>query len=577
MSAAGQTLLARTIGIRAAGTAGGVVLLAGPGLAGGLNVFAFNAATRGFVGATSLPAYNNVRKFLVVNGVLYAGVGLPNPTASPSLKTGRILRWDLSGAFPYAVTEVGQVDSAASELALHEGRLFVTTWPDAELTSGKLAGLFMSPPLHGAGPGLDAGDAASWTRVWVASDYEPDPVTARSYGGGALASFGGYLFWGTMHVPLVSTELHAAAYPADFPSTTAGQVDWFVKSERAISLFRGRAFGTASQAIDLAYGLPSLPVYVPGSPGSWQTLPNGMGGAAPLFGVPGMGNPFNNYTWTMSVYDGRLWVGTMDWSYLFGELFSTFFPGAATPSVYGGASALRGADLWNFVSPSCPAVPENLDGICNVSSYGIRTMGADASGLLLGMANPMNLLASGSGPQGGWELIRLVAREPNTPVGQGVTVPTDVASVLLCNVTRAGTTYFQQLPVPTTLPVPASLLPSPYTRILAAYVFGSSAALATCGGQASPPGYGSFSVPRLNPAPTRLYALDSTGSSGPAWRDITTGETESTLSGTIPAPGAVILQVADASSAIPALGVPGALALALLLAAAGALALRRLG
>ena len=306
-------------------------------------------------------------------------------------------------------------------------------------------------------------------------------------------------------------------------------------------------------------------------------LPNGMGGAAPLFGVPGMGNPFNNYTWTMSVYDGRLWVGTMDWSYLFGELFPTFFPGAAVPSVYGGASAVRGADLWNFVSPSFPAVPESLDGICNVSSYGIRTMNADASGLLLGMANPMNLLASGAGPQGGWELIRLVARKPNTPVGHSVTVPTDVASVLLCEVTRAGTTYFQQLPVPATLPVPASLLPSPYTRPLAAYVFGTTAVLAACGGQDSLPVYGSFSVPRLSNGPVRLYALDSAGSSGPVWRDITTGETESTLSGAIPAPGAVILQLGDASFAVPALGVPGALALALLLASAGALVLRRLG
>ena len=101
--------------------------------------------------------------------------------------------------------------------------------------------------------------------------------------------------------------------------------------------------------------------------------------------------------------------------------------------------------------------------------------------------------------------------------------------------------------------------------------------LVPCSGQASFPVYGSFSVPRLSNAPARLYALDSAGSSGPLWRDITTGETESTLSGAIPAPGAVILQLGDASGAIPALGLPGALALALLLAAAGALALRRLG
>jgi len=122
-------LLSSTIGIRAAGTVGDVVLRAGPALSGGINVFAFQASTGLLIGAQNLAGYVNIRKFLVVDGVLYAGVGLP--TSAPPAKLGRVLRWtgSLPGT-PIAFEEVAQLDSMAAELALHDGRIFVTTWPE---------------------------------------------------------------------------------------------------------------------------------------------------------------------------------------------------------------------------------------------------------------------------------------------------------------------------------------------------------------------------------------------------------------------------------------------------------------
>ena len=48
------------------------------------------------------------------------------------------------------------MDGDAAELALHEGRLFVSTWPDV---GASLSGLWMSPPLPSGG--LTAAHAAA--------------------------------------------------------------------------------------------------------------------------------------------------------------------------------------------------------------------------------------------------------------------------------------------------------------------------------------------------------------------------------------------------------------------------------
>ena len=65
-------------------------------------------------------------------------------------------------------------------------------------------GLYMSPvvPLGG----LTTANANNWVKVWRATDYEPDTLVVRTYGGGDLSSFDGTLFWGTMHVPFLATQ-----------------------------------------------------------------------------------------------------------------------------------------------------------------------------------------------------------------------------------------------------------------------------------------------------------------------------------------------------------------------------------
>ena len=62
-------------------------------------------------------------------------------------------------------------------------------------------GLYMSPLLDANSGLLGSSPMAAWPKIWTASQYEPDVTTARTYYGGALASFGTHLYFGTINYP----------------------------------------------------------------------------------------------------------------------------------------------------------------------------------------------------------------------------------------------------------------------------------------------------------------------------------------------------------------------------------------
>jgi hypothetical protein len=244
--------------------------------------------------------------------------------------------------------------------------------------------------------------STTWTPVWSIADYDPELSVVETTGGGALMSFGGYLYWGEMHVPGESLIAWQQMHPGG-DSTAA-----ITGTYRPISLFRGKNFGTPQQSVELLYGLPNLPVY-DNSSQSWKIVPNLMN-QAPRYGLAGFGNFYNNYDWWMEVYQNQLYVGTMDFSYLVSGQAGTpllelpfTLPQSPMNNQY-----YWGADLWRFPSSNSPALPVSLAGVENYLNYGIRTMVADDNGLYLGTANPMNLKTGGA-PQGGWELLQIQA------------------------------------------------------------------------------------------------------------------------------------------------------------------------
>ncbi|MGC4772304.1 hypothetical protein ACLQ25_25445 [Micromonospora sp. DT44] len=420
--------LSTTAGIRAAGTHQGVAFLGGPALGESINLFAFDTGTGAFLGSVNLPAYGNIRHFVVADGALYAGVGV----GANGGNRGHVLRWTGSRSNPFSFVEVANLPAQAADLTVHDGRIFVTTWTGSgddalaaavpgttdEPQSG-VAGVWMSPKLSQGERGLTPADADHWTQVWSVEGYEPDPVVARTYALGGLASFNGYLYWGTMHVPMKATTVHIATYP---PADEAALRATVRSTQRAISIFRGKSFGDRHQRVDLLYGASQLPAYDPAGNdgrGLWAAASTGY---TPLYGPSGMGNPYNNYTWKMAVAGGKLYVGTMDWSYISKDLGqdTARLLGVTGPAAaeFGEASVLAddpppapvyGGDLFVFDSTSRPATVVDNSGLGNYLNYGIRNMIADGSTLYLGMANPMNLRTDPDDdvPEGGWELIRL--------------------------------------------------------------------------------------------------------------------------------------------------------------------------
>jgi len=362
-----------------------------------INLFAFRADTGEYLGSKAFPHYTDIRKWIVAEGELYTSVQYEDGT-------GRVLRWDPQ---PETKTiddilnfeEVGLLDAEGAELTYHEGRLFVTTW---NLTLVNMCGLYMSPLLSGS---LTNEDYLNWQKVWAANDYEPDPVVASTYFGGAVASFDGWVYWGTINFPLVGFFGHMTVYgltdPLDIALALSGT--W-----RNIIICRGRNFDTQSPEIELLYGMSDLPAYNPVTQ-QWAITPNMTGPSQ--YGLAGFGNICNAYTWTMQVYRGQLFVATMDFSYMVFEVGIPGLLGIEMPLWFTilGSEVAYGADLYCFPSSHSPAVPINLTGVGNPLNYGIRTMAASPQLLYLGTANPMNRAINGCDdpPQGGWELIRL--------------------------------------------------------------------------------------------------------------------------------------------------------------------------
>jgi len=404
--------LSHTVGLRAAGTFGNVVLFGGPALEDTMNMFAFDATTKAYLGSINFPNYGNIRTFLVAQNALYLGVGIgKNGSAG-----GAVLRWTGSTTDPFSFATVATLPVQAADLTVYGDRIAATSWPAAGATSPQmLAGLWISPNFADGAPGLNPEDAANWKPIWNALQYEPDRVVAATYGGGGIAAFGDYVYWGTMHVPMKSSMASANKYP---PADDAAAKTQMVNTQRAITIWRGKDLGLPTQKIELLYGEKTLPAWDPAT-STWLDKSTNW---TPLYGKSGFGNPFNNYTWRMTVVDNKLFIGTMDWSYLVKDLLAT----AKTAPVNAAAKkALSdpgtwgtplikpsqfGGDLMMFADNTSAAQAVNTRGLGNYLNYGIRNMIPNGKGgLYLGMANPMNLRTNTTDakPEGGWELLEM--------------------------------------------------------------------------------------------------------------------------------------------------------------------------
>lgn len=420
----------RTIGLRSAGNLDGVAFLAGPASSGGINFFAFDADTGEMLGdpetigttacatvterTRACPSgnavYTNVRMWVAARGDLYVGVGL----VRGGVEGGAVLRWVGDQADPYQFVEVGRPPADAANMIVHtDGRLYLTTWPSEE----NPAGLYRSPviPEGGLTP-ADAGHPDWTTPLWLATRdgnpehadvpaYDPDRVSGFSTGGGALASYKGRVYFGTMSVPFVAAQRAQEAYdlPAEELLRTA------LGTHRSIALFEVK-FPSGKPRVSMIIGEKYLPAFDAEAGGYTIRYDEAhRTGFNPRWGPSGFGNFFNTYTWAMTVFDRQVFVGTFDWSQLARvELETLLLAGdqiapevrAALLEALGPGLPREGADLIRFTDDHI--VAESVAGVGNNRNYGVRNMVTDGESVYIGTANPMNL-----DPLGGWELIRL--------------------------------------------------------------------------------------------------------------------------------------------------------------------------
>lgn len=377
-------LIGSSKGLRSAGAHDGLIFLAGGDMNNGISMFAFDAVTKEYLGSTNFTNYFTIRKWLVVQNVLYTGVA--------SLGNGKILRWRGDRNDLWNFEEVGQVSGFPRELAEvidSRGRSRIAV---------NSIGIWISPVIRRNG--LTRWQARRWTEVWNPSSYEPDQITLSTYGGGDLHFFDGWLYFMTMHVPNWAMGMHDCSREECFGPATPGSEEYdelLWGTHRAASVWRIRAFDTSNPEIQLLYGENRLPAYNSAT-GQFELVPN-VGGYDPLYGPSGFGNPYNIYGWTMTVADNRLFAGTSDASPMFFR-----GPGGYGPLPPPPGDNPAGADLWRFDSSNQPAVAEFTDGGGYPSSGGVRCLIASGDGkkLFIGTATTENL-----NPAGGWHLLQL--------------------------------------------------------------------------------------------------------------------------------------------------------------------------
>jgi len=437
------------------------VIVSGQALAQGgqnsINFFVWGITENRWVGKFQLPGYADMRHWLNYERVLYGAVFKPTPTggallrytgnftvippstpsadngynAIPACGTTSTAIPPVGTSFCIAFQDVGDFDSPASEVvvapagSLDVGRIFVGTWPPSGPNPGNVVGGIFMGPVVPAG-GLTSENAAQWTKVWNAGNYEPDPLIKLTYGTGAMSFFNGYLYWGTLNPPLASINKFFQTYgqPADQQTVATDAV----QANRTAVLFRAVGFSTGSPTINLLYGEAMLPVYTPPvelSPGGWALAPNNVPtatcatacGVRALYGQSGFGNVWTNYMWSMALINSRLYVGTMNWEFV--AYAYAIKDNLTLPPNLPVSPADFGAGLFYFADADHAAIPVSTNGVGNFLNYGVRNIiPYNSTTFFLGMANPMNLATSGDTNvpgaacsvavcRGGWELIEI--------------------------------------------------------------------------------------------------------------------------------------------------------------------------
>ena len=399
-------------GLRSAACHKGVVFFGGPNFTGAdvqqsssATFLAYSPEKGKFIGSSSLSSVSgctitNVRRWIVVNDVLYCGVGL----IKDGVAGGGIMRWNGSVDDPFNFEIVGYTPAEAAEIEYHNGHIYVGGWPIASFGGAATAAsaLYKSPEVPEGG--FTAANATTWPKVWEYTSYETNPTALGSTYFSVMKSFKGCLYWG-MFSGTYATLYTALRRFGTLKSAEA--IAYVLGSMRATTLFSAEDLDGDNSDVEMLYGESKLPVY-DSQTKLWSIKDNGSG-YKPVWGRSGYGNMFTCYTWSMAKYNDKLFVGTMDMSDLIDPTLEGMAGNQENSRFLGILKKLLKVDDKKY-GCECLMITDNDtepeyvtdNGFGNPAAYAIRNMEVCDGKLFVGTANPLNLHE-----QGGWQVLSI--------------------------------------------------------------------------------------------------------------------------------------------------------------------------
>lgn len=402
-SIADYPLLKNCQGLRSCGVHNGVVFFGGPGLYASdwdskvsAAFVAYDADNDRILSTSSMDNVDgckvvNVRRWRVINNVLYVTVGLTHPTTGK--KIGALLRWYGDKNDPWKFHIVGLVDKEAAELAYFNNRIYIGTW-------GTVSAVNVSPELPEGGFTPVGIDSDMWPEIWTTESAEPTKTLGRS-----LTSVAGFhewrdhLYWGVF-CPNYYILSSALATYGDLTSPDA--LAFILGNYRTPSFWRLDKDNTC----EMLYGDTSNPKPVYNKKGNiekWELESNGL---TAKWGRGGFGNLCTIYVWALQQYNDNLYIGTMDLSNLAvaaaskllgDESFNTL-----SKLLTGLDTSDEGFELLRMTDEEEAPKFITQNGFNNAEQYGVRNLEVLNNKLMLGSASMSSLKDNG-----GWHVLSL--------------------------------------------------------------------------------------------------------------------------------------------------------------------------
>lgn len=402
-SIADYPLLKNCQGLRSCGVHNGVVFFGGPGLYASdwdskvsAAFVAYDADNDRILSTSSMDNVDgckvvNVRRWRVINNVLYVTVGLTHPTTGK--KIGALLRWYGDKNDPWKFHIVGLVDKEAAELAYFNNRIYIGTW-------GTVSAVNVSPELPEGGFTPVSINSDMWPEIWTTESAEPTKTLGRS-----LTSVAGFhewrdhLYWGVF-CPNYYILSSALATYGDLTSPDA--LAFILGNYRTPSFWRLDKDNTS----EMLYGDTSNPKPVynwKGNIEKWELEPNGL---TAKWGRGGFGNLCTIYVWAMQQYNDNLYIGTMDLSNLAVAAASKLLGDESFDTLSKLLTGLdtsdEGFELLRMTDEEEAPKFITQNGFNNAEQYGVRNLEVLNNKLMLGSASMSSLKDNG-----GWHVLSL--------------------------------------------------------------------------------------------------------------------------------------------------------------------------